>query len=83
MNQLILKNILKTFDKKKERNPEGPVQLGDFELKDIIGQGAFGKVRDLDPGSSNRASIDKASLCPEVYEQGGMYQIGDFAQHFP
>jgi hypothetical protein len=44
MNQLILKNILKTFDKKKEKTPEGPVHLGDFDLKDIIGQGAFGKV---------------------------------------
>jgi hypothetical protein len=46
MNTLVLKNILKTFDKKKGKSQitNGDIQLEDFELQDIIGQGAFGKV---------------------------------------
>jgi serine/threonine protein kinase len=46
MSKVLLSNLRKNLDKKKEKSAEsiGEVNLFHFELLDIIGQGAFGKV---------------------------------------
>ena len=49
MSKVLLSNLRKNLDKKKEKSVEsiGEVNLFHFELLDIIGQGAFGKVSQL------------------------------------
>jgi hypothetical protein len=42
MNPIVLKNLLKKKEKGKSATP---VKLIDFEMKQILGQGAFGKVK--------------------------------------
>lgn len=45
MNNILLSNLRKNLDKKKDSQENlVEVNLLDFELLDIIGQGAFGKV---------------------------------------